>query len=296
MKSDSSSPLKTILDTRFLVGSEIPSSSAPLEAALNRALNTVTGSGERMKDTVDVDLVSPPNIQSIVANLSGLDFDLSSDAATKAQSQLSSDVTSVADRLPAVLDKLMVEAHPLVVEGVPVDFDLQVEKIPFYWVTDKDRQVWIGADDSDLGDMSGQFTLTISQDALQRAVRQAAEVAAAKQGVRILDLDLDIQQAGDVFTVDVKARVRKSIIKAAVVARGQVTYNPNSFKFRVDKVDVHSQNPAVAVLLKMVQSQIAQFEGKTVDLNSLLAGSGKQLTEARVDVSSGDVRVTGKFS
>lgn len=290
------SPLQTLLKTRFLVGDSIPTTGAELEKALQSARANLTDTKAGKKDSVLATIDNPPNIALLEANLSGVGISLNPETAKAAASKVSTDVGGEKDRVPAVLDKLMVKAHPLKVDGIPAEFDLQVEKVPFNWITDKQRQVWIGANADDLSSMSGEFAARIEKDALKEAVREAVKVGVAQHGFTLQHLDFDVQQDGERFLVAGKAKVKRSIISATANARAQVTYDPKNFVLKVDKVAVDSANPAISMILKMAQGSIDRIQGRTFDLNALLAGTGQQLTAADVTVSDRDVRVTGKFS
>lgn len=290
------SPLQTMLKTRFLVGNSIPTTGAELEKALQTALVNLTDTKAGKKDSVLATIDNPPNIKLLQANLSGVGISLTSDTAEAAASKVSTDIGGEKDRVPAVLDKLMVKAHPLKVDGIPAEFDLQVEKIPFNWITDKKGQVWIGANTDDLEPVSGEFAARIEKSALKEAVREAVKVGVAKHGFTLQHLDFDIKQDGERFLVAGQAKVKRSIISATANARAQVTYDPKNFVLRVETVAVDSANPAISMILKMAQGSIDRVQGKKFDLNALLAGTGQQLTAADVTVSADDVRVTGKFS
>lgn len=289
------SPFQTLLKTRFLVGSSIPSSGGSLAKALNSALRKVVGP-KANEDAVSVTMDAPPNIELLQANLSGTRISLSPDTKAAAESQVSTDVTSVKDCLPATLDKLMVEAHPLIVDGIPAEFDLQVESVPFDWVTDTSGQVWIGANQDDLSDMSGEFAARIETTALKQVVREAVKVGAAKQGFTLQDLDFTLQQQGQKIMVVGYAKVKRSFISAKADAKAMITYDPKTFTLTIDKIEVGSGNPAIAMVLRMAEGKIERFQGKKIDLNRLLAGTGQQLKAADVTVSDHDVRVTGKFA
>lgn len=289
------SPFQELLKTRFLVGSAIPATGAALEGALNSALKSLAGP-KASEDAVRVTMSTPPNIELIQANLSGTRISLSPSTKAAAKKQVSTDVSSEKDRLPATLDKLMVKAHPLIVDGIPAEFDLQVESIPFNWVTDKSGQVWIGANQDDLGEMSGEFAARIETTALKQAVREAVKVGASKQGFALQDLDFTLKQQGQKIMVVGYAKVKRSFISAKADAKAMITYDPKTFVLTIDKIEVSSGNPAIAMVLRMAEGRIERFQGKKINLNSLLAGTGQQLTAADVTVSDHDVRVTGKFA
>lgn len=290
-----SSPLQELLGSRFLVGKAIPDTGKALSAALNNALNAVTDA-KTAADQVSATIDAPPNIALIQANLSGTQISLSPEKAKAAKQQVSSGPSDIKDRLPAMLHKLMVKAHPLVVDGIPAEFDLQVEDVPFEWITGRDGRVWIGANEANLDAMNGEFTARIEMPALKQAVKRVVAVGAQQNGFALQDMDFVVQQQGDVFLVDGYAKVKKSFISARATAKARVTYDPKAFKLTINQVAVDSANPAVAVVLRMMQGKIASFQGKTIDLNELLAGSGKTLTKATIDVTDRDVRVVGKFS
>lgn len=291
MAQPPNSLLQQFLNSRFLVGKEIPATGEQLAKPLAAALDSLTDGPSRPRRPVEVTITNPPNVGLIEADISGYRVSASSNTAKAAKQAVGTG--GGGDRLPAEIEKVMLKAHPLVIEDIPVEADIQLRRVPINWVTDS-GEVWL-AGAPDTGDMSGAFAGSITKASLRQGVRKGADEWAQKNGLRLLDLDFDITQTGEDYTIAGQAKMRKGILSATAEARVLASYDPKRFLFRIVKVDVHSANPAVAMLLRMAQGDISKYEGKLFDLNDLLSGSGLQLTEAELEVSRQDVRIHGKF-
>lgn len=285
---------QTILQSRFYVGEEVPTSGAALSDRLTQSLQEVlgeTGGSHSVETTINV----PPNVALLRADLSGVSTQVDSSVADRAKGQVQQSSVVSADRIPAQIDKVMVKAHPLTVQGLPVNFDLQVEKVPFNWVVEKDGKVWFGLEDQAPKAMTGEFSAHMTMTAFKQAVREAVEVGAHEKGIAVQDLDFDMHQVGNDFQVRGSARVRKSIISAKADARASLTYDPAKMTLRVSDVELSSANRAVSMLLRMAEGSIDKFRGKTFDLNEMLTPTGQQLKELNVVVTPSEVKVDGRF-
>lgn len=293
--TDQNSSLQKVLSSRFYIGTKIPDSSSELSQRLSAALVDIVGPAAKTAASVHATITAPPAIHLIEADLSGLTVELGEKAAEAAKNKVSTDVTNEADRLPSLIDKVMVKAHPLKVDGVPAEFDLQVEHVPFNWVTDKDGEVWFAVDDPRSGNMTGELSAHVTNEALHEGVRRAVAAGAEQNGFKLLDLDFDLRQSGDDFFVVGHAKLKKGILAAKAEAKAVAHYDPKTLQLTVKELQIHSANPAVAMILRMADGQIAQYRGKTIDLNEKLAPSGYQLQTLTIEVTQAGVRLHGKF-
>lgn len=292
--SPQSSSLQKVLTSRFYIGQQIPTSGTELAARLTEALTEIVGSSSQVT-SVKATIGNPPNIDLIEADLSGLSLAVGDQAASAAKGQISSDVANEADRLPATIRKVMIEAHPVQVDGIPANFDLQVENVPFNWVTDRDGKVWFGVDSREAPDLTGELSGHMTKVALREGVRKAAATAAEAQGFHLLDLDFDLRQVGQDFFALGNAKLRKGILSAKAELRGVVHYDPSTLQITVKELQIHSSNPAVAMILRMAEGKIAQYRGKTIDLNKRISSSGYQLRQLDISVDADQIRFHGKF-
>lgn len=294
MASAPESSWKTILTSRFPVGDKIPTSGSELSTRLTEALRKILG-GTVPQDAIETTIQTPPNIELLRANLSHISMDVDEGVAQRAKSAVKTESLQGADVLPATIHKVMVKAHPLTVQGVPVDFDMQVEDVPFNWVTDTSGQVALALTEDGTDKVHGSFAANATKEALQEAVRQLVAAGAHEKGFTLQDLDFDVQQSGNNFQIRGQARLRKSILSAHADARASLKYDPANLTLRVNDVEVTSGNPAVSVLLHMVQGQIDQLRGRTFDLNEQLSPTGKKLKSLDITVRGTDIRVCGDF-
>lgn len=287
--------LQKLLKSRFLIGSTIPTSGQEVSAVLSEAIREVAGSTASATNVVTATIENPPNIELIDADLSGLSFNLSAGVPASARNKVSTDVKNEVDRLPAVIDKVVLGANPIEVEGIPANLHVDVENVPFFWVTGSDGKVWFGVDDKNAPDLTGSFSALMEKSALNKAAFKAAAFAAEQKGFRLIALDMDIEQSGTDFVIKGEAKLRKSILQATAHGTVVATYDPKTLTLTVKKIDVGSSNPAVGMVLRMAEDKIAAYRGKVIDLNKELSPTGQELTELDITVRQGDVSVSGKF-
>lgn len=290
-----STSLQKVLASRFFVGSSIPTDGSSLAEKLTVALKKLTGSQALPSDAIRATINEAPNIDLLEANLSGLDLDADQRVIDNAKDMVTSDLTDVVDRVPAHIHKVMIKAHPLVVQGVPTDFDMQVEKVPFNWVKDESGDYWFGLSDQQPEEMTGEFSAHITKTALRQAVTQVVAAGAAEKGFKLIALDFDIVQNGQNFLVTGHAKLKKGILSARADGRAALMYDPKKLQLTITRVELNSTNPAVAVLLRMAQGTIDQYQGQVIDLNQKLSPTGQKLSALEIVVSGNDVRLHGKF-
>lgn len=294
-QTQKNSSWRKVLESRFFIGEQIPTSGQELSARLTESFRVITGGKALPADGIRATITSPPNVELLQADLSGLDLDIDDSTIESAKGQISSDTQDVADRVPAKIHKAMVKAHPLKVRAIPVEFDLQVEHVPFNWIIDKTRKVWFGLATETPQGMTGEFTGRIEKTALKRAVQEAVAVGAEQKGFKLADLDFDITQTGQEFLVAGSAKLRKGILAARADARAVVQYDPAKLQLTIKTVDLHSPNPAIGMILRMADGAIARYRGKTIDLNEMLSPTGQKLSTLEIIVSRSDVKLHGKF-
>lgn len=283
-----------IFTSRFYIGPEIPTSGTELSEQLTDTVRTVVGPGVKA-DGVRADISQPPNIAELQANLSGFDLDVDKTVASKAKKQISNDMASVVDRIPGTIKKIVLKAHPLVAQGIPVDFDLEATDVPFNWVKDNSGMIWFGLSEQKNEGTRGEFSGHITKGALRQAVKETVAVAAGKKGFHLIDLDFDVTQSGQNFLLVGNAKLRKGILSAKADARAALNYDPHSLTLTVTQLEVKSGNPAVAMVLHMVQGTIDQYRGQVIDLNEKLSPTGQKLQALDISVTHTDIRVHGKF-
>lgn len=287
--------LQKALRSRFLIGSTIPTSGQEVSAVLSAAIREVAGSTTNSSNVVTATIENPPNIELIDADLSGLAFNLSGGVPASARNKVSTDVKNEVDRLPAIIDKVVLNANPIEIDGIPANLHVDLVDVPFFWVTDSDEKVWFGVEDKSAPELTGSFSAVMEKSALNKAAFKAAAFAAEQRGFKLVALDMDIEQSGTDFVIKGEAKLRKSILQATAQATVVATYDPKTLTLIVKQIDIGSSNPAVGMVLRMAEDKIAAYRGKVIDLNKELTRTGQQLTELDITVGPSDVSVSGKF-
>ncbi|MDF9876102.1 hypothetical protein [Cellulosimicrobium cellulans] len=234
------------------------------------------------------------------ADVARLDVDLTgvhvrvggtpSDATTSGPA--TSDVEDVRAREDAVLRRLRVDAHPLVVEDVPVDVVAEAEGLRFRWV--EDSAGGLGVEPDDATPLTGHVRVAAPRDAIVATARRLVATELQNLGLTLASLDVELESAGPrSVTLRAFARVRKGILSASVRATATAEVDAQMV-LAVRDLELSSRNPVVAALLVAARGELAKVEGRQVDLVSDLP-PGVRLADVRVDVGE-TLAVSARFA
>jgi hypothetical protein len=237
------------------------------------------------------------------ADVARLDVDLTgvhvrvggapSDATTS--SPTTADVEDVRSREDAVLRRLRVDAHPLVVEDVPVDVVAEAEGLRFRWIEDSAGGLGVeGVEPDDAAPLTGHVRVAAPRDAIVATARRLVATELQNLGLTLASLDVELESAGPrSVTLRAFARVRKGILSASVRATATAEVDAQMV-LAVRDLELSSRNPVVAALLVAARGELAKVEGRQVDLVSDLP-PGVRLADVRVDVGE-TLAVSARFA
>ncbi|MFD4991840.1 hypothetical protein ACFWH7_12440 [Cellulosimicrobium cellulans] len=205
------------------------------------------------------------------------------------------DVEDVRSREDAVLRRLRVDAHPLVVEDVPVDVLAEVEGLRFRWVEDSAGGLGVeGVEPDDAAPLTGHVRVAAPRDAIVATARRLVATELQNLGLTLASLDVELESAGPrSVTLRGFARVRKGILSASVRATATAEVDAQMV-LAVRDLELSSRNPVVAALLVAARGELAKVEGRQVDLVSDLP-PGVRLADVRVDVGE-TLAVSARFA
>ncbi|QJW36899.1 hypothetical protein [Cellulosimicrobium protaetiae] len=269
-----------------------PATAAELLARLRPALldalgPTVEGS-ERVRLDADLD---GPDVARLDVDLTGVHVRVGSaqheaghGGAADATDPATRDVEDVRSREDAELRRLRLDAHPLLVEDVPVDVDAEVAGLRFRWVEDTAGALGVEpVEPDDAAPVSGHVRVAAPRDALVATARRLVATELESIGLTLASLDVELASAGP-RSVSLRgfARVRKGILSASVRAAGTAEVDAHMV-LTVRDLELSSRNPVVAALLLAARGELAKAEGHRVDLASDLP-PGVRLADVRVEV------------
>ncbi|GED11695.1 hypothetical protein [Cellulosimicrobium cellulans] len=266
---------------------------ARLRPVLLDALGPTVQSAERARLDADLD---GADVARLDVDLTGVHVRVGgapSDAT--ASGPATSDVEDVRAREDAALRRLRVDAHPLVVEDVPVDVVAEAEGLRFRWVEDSAGGLGVeGVEPDDAAPLTGHARVAAPRDAIVATARRLVATELQNLGLTLASLDVELESAGPrSVTLRAFARVRKGILSASVRATATAEVDAQMV-LAVRDLELSSRNPVVAALLVAARGELAKVEGRQVDLVSDLP-PGVRLADVRVDVGE-TLAVSARFA
>lgn len=241
-----------------------------IEAALSRATAEVDGSD------VSLDL-----------DATGLSFDGLFADETDAGGLVPTRDAEVRETDRGTLRSLTVRAHPVHVEGVPVDLGISLEGVAIRWVeVVDDATVGIdGAEQDAANPVRGHVRIEAPQAETVEAVRRVAEAALAEQGVTLADLDVQLTSDGPrTVRAEGTARIKKGFLGAPASASATLRVD-DALQVHVEDLRITSSNVIVAGLLAAVRGRIEERTEAPIDLAAQLP-AGVRVTD--VALTAGD--------
>ena len=183
------------------------------------------------------------------------------------------DFGAVVEREEAVIREFRVRANPLVVQGVDVVLEGNVEDLKFVWAVDDQSRLGVGESDKELGRLRIQLHAETSQDALVAAATELLQEQVAEAGVTVSDLDVKLSSTGPrSATIAATAKIRKGILGASANFEAKATID-DAMVLRITEPQLSSRNPLVAALLLVTRERITTAVASPIDLNASLPAS-----------------------
>ena len=261
-----------------LGGTDFPATAADLANALRAALRPVV----RLPDERAAVTVDPGQLR----------IDLSGGiVAVPGQFE---DSVGVGQPQPGpTFQSLEVLAHPLIVEGVNVQFNLAATAVRFNFDrTRAGRPVMTLA-----AATAGRIVGRVSRTDLQALVTAKARAAAKEKGIDIEQIDIDLTQLGPrSVKVDVKATVQTKALFKSI--RGAVTFAgrldvDDRLVAKLSELNVAGEGMMIALAVNMIRGRVTALEGKEYPLTAFALG-GVALRDVQMQVGD-ELMVTAAF-
>jgi hypothetical protein len=184
-------------------------------------------------------------------------------------------------------------AHPLLVEGARVRFDLTAADVRFNFDRNKaGRPVLLLASAAD-----GRVTLGITKADLIALATAKAREAARLKGVEVERLDLNLTQLGArsirlEAKADVQTKAIFKMVRGAVVFRGRIDVD-DRLVARLSELDVAGEGMMIALAVNLVRGRVTALEGKEFPLGTFALG-GLRLHDVQLQVGD-ELSVTASF-
>ena len=191
---------------------------------------------------------------------------------------------AVREREAGVVRRLTVDAHPITVEGVPVDVRAEAEQVRFSWVEGVDGSLALElVEPTPDAPLVGTLRVAAPQEQLKAAIQRVAEQVAASQGLKLTRLDVDLTSKGSrAVTVSARAQLRKGILSATATGGANATID-DSLVLTLSDVTATSGNPIVAAVLTAARGRLQALEGRRIDLGAQLP-PGVRIVDLRLEV------------
>jgi len=289
--------LRPAHDVLALGAAPRPASAPDLVARLRPVLLDLLGPTVQHAERARIDAgLYGADVARLDVDLTGVHVRLGgTTSGATASGPATSDVEDVRSREDAVLRRLRVDAHPLVVEDVPVDVVAEAEGLRFRWVEDAGGALGVeGVEPDDAAPLTGHVRVAAPRDAIVATARRLVATELQNLGLTLASLDVELESAGPrSITLRAFARVRKGILSASVRATATAEVDARMV-LAVRDLELSSRNPVVAALLVAARGELAKVEGRQVDLVSDLP-PGVRLAEVRVDVGE-TLAVSARFA
>jgi len=261
-----------------------PTSDADLVARVRELISTYAPPGARGLDQVDVTAsLDGADIAALAVDLSGVAVGVDGSEPVRLAS------VEVTHRDPAVLRRLEVVAHPVSVEGVPVQVDVAASGVPFAWATSATDQLFIEVQPPSESDpVVGTARISAPRREIVAAARTVLGAELAKRGFTLTALDLQLENLGPrALSVRAEAKVKRSVVRAAVEVTAEARID-DALVLSIRDADISSSNPIVSALVAPFRPRIAAMAARRIDLAALLP-AGVSVTDVSLVAGVDDI-------
>jgi hypothetical protein len=262
-----------------LAGKKFPTSADELADALTAALAGVFAL--KGADAVDVAGGKFPSVKTVTIDLDG---------ATVSANKLPPKPVGVGKREPGPsVDKLNLSAQPIKYEKAELNLKLSATGLEFDFDRDKKgNPLLVLASAKD-----GKVDLRISKDDIESLLKEAATLAAAQQGIKIADLELDLTKAGPrAVAADVRVTAKKMMMTGVLRITGQLDID-DDLSATLWNLDCKGEGMVGSAAAGIVKNKIAPYDGMTVPLMAFSLGD-VVLRDLKIDLKK-DLHVTAAF-
>lgn len=261
-----------------------PTSDADLVARVRELISTYAPPGARGLDQVDVTAsLDGADIAALAVDLSGVAVGVDGSEPVRLAS------VEVTHRDRAVLRRLEVVAHPVSVEGVPVQVDVAASGVPFAWATSSTDQLFIEVQPPSESDpVVGTARISAPRREIVAAARTVLGAELAKRGFTLTALDLQLENLGPrALSVRAEAKVKRSVVRAAVEVTAEARID-DALVLSIRDADISSSNPIVSALVAPFRPRIAAMAARRIDLAALLP-AGVSVTDVSLVAGVDDI-------
>ncbi|MBD5787635.1 hypothetical protein IF650_15830 [Cellulosimicrobium terreum] len=241
--------------------------------------------------------VDGPDVPTLDVDLTGVVVRRAASDTTTERASVRPGATDLASgrRENGVIRHVRVDAHPVTVEGVPVDVELSADDVPFRWVEGADGSLGVEAVEPSVdAPLRGHVRVAAPRAALVATAGRLIGEALREAGLTLSSFDVEIGSTGPRSAHGSGfARVRKGILSASIRAQASIEVD-GAMVLTVRELSLSSRNPVVAAALLAARKHVDEARGRTVDLAAELP-PGIRIVDVRLDVDDA-LAVSARFA
>lgn len=255
----------------------LPRNARELAAALDASLRRVL---EIPSDPVTVREKGYPDLDEIAVNLSG--------AKMRANAPRPSFPVGAGE--PAFSARhLTLSAHPLLFGNAAVDLDLEANEVVLHQNRGPDDNIVLLLHRTD----AGQIAISIAQHNLETLVAEIAKGEAAKHGVVIEDVLLNLTSRGSrSLGADLRVQARKLFVRATIRITGRLEID-DRLVARISGVSCEGEGAIGTLVCGILTPHLQKAQTHAIPLLALPLGEVR-LRDIRLNTGDG-IRVTAEF-
>ncbi|HEV2292681.1 MAG TPA: hypothetical protein VGR35_02430 [Tepidisphaeraceae bacterium] len=241
-----------------LAGKNFPTSSDELATSIEEALGEVFAMPKRSGVTVDG--AKFPALKTVKINLTG---------ATISAKEPPPKPKPTGKRQPGVrVEKLEVTGQPIQYEQTKLNLKVAGSGLAFDFARDKKgKPLLVLAEAED-----GKVEAKISRKDIETLLTEAAGLAAKQQGIRIQDLDLDLEQEGPrSVAAEVRVKAKKLMMSGTIVITGKLEID-DELNATVLDLNCTGEGMVGALAAGVVQAKMRPYNGMTIPLMTFSLG------------------------
>jgi hypothetical protein len=263
-----------------LAGKEFPTTSDELDEALAGALAEVFTLPKK-NTGVSVTGGEFPDVGKVAINLDG---------ASVTANEPPPPPVGVGKRKPGItVDKLQLTGHPIRYEQTKLDLELSASGLEFEFDRDKQGNPLLVLTDA----KDGHVEAKISKKDIETIALTAATLAAAQQGIKVQELELDLKSEGSrSVSADVRVKAKKMMVSGVLRIRGRVDVD-DALNATLSDLSCAGEGMIGTMAAGTVEKHLKPYEGKQIPLMAFSLGD-LTLHDLQVEIN-GAVRVTASF-
>jgi len=257
---------------------DLPQTSDELALALEQAVRHFASG---TKPTIIVHGADLQRLDEVIVDLSGAGID----------PRYPPVIPKLSRTEPAIsVGKLSISARPVKVLGSEVTFDFDASNVRFNQARASDGNVLLTLHQADLGEVR----VAIARDELERLIAQIAAIGAAKQGVTIDNVQLDLSSRGTrTLEAKVTVSVRKLFFRASLRLFGTIVVTED-LNAVISGLRCEGDGTLAALVCAAITPHLSRVEERAFPLSVLSMGEVR-VNDVAITVDNRQIVVVARF-